>query len=56
MAGLIQLGKQRREPKPEWLKVRMPGGGRYEQVRRTLRELNLSTVCEEASCPNMGEC
>ena len=56
MAGLIQLGKQRRDPKPEWLKVRMPGGGRYEQVRRTLRELNLSTVCEEASCPNMGEC
>ena len=56
MAGLIQLRKQRREPKPDWLKVRMPGGGRYEQVRRTLRELNLSTVCEEASCPNMGEC
>ncbi len=56
MSGLIQLGKQRREPKPPWLKVRMPGGGRYEQVRRTLRELNLATVCEEASCPNMGEC
>jgi lipoyl synthase len=56
MAGLIQLGNRRREPKPAWLKVRMPGGGRYEQVRRTLRELNLATVCEEASCPNMGEC
>ena len=56
MAGLIQLGKSRREPKPEWLKVRMPGGGRYEQVRRTLRELSLNTVCEEASCPNVGEC
>jgi lipoic acid synthetase len=45
-----------REPKPEWLKVRMPGGGRFEQVRKTLRELNLVTVCEEASCPNVGEC
>ena len=56
MAGLIQLGKTRRERKPEWLKVRMPGGGRYESVRRTLRELSLHTVCEEASCPNMGEC
>jgi len=56
MAGLIQLGKSRREPKPSWLKVRMPGGGRYEAVRRTLRELSLNTVCEEASCPNMGEC
>src|SRR5207245_26016 len=42
--------------KPEWLKVRMPGGGRYEHVKRTLRELNLHTVCEEASCPNVGEC
>src|SRR5260221_3238 len=56
MAALVTLGQKRREPKPEWLKVRMPGGGRYEHVRRTLRELNLSTVCEEASCPNMGEC
>ena len=56
MAGLVQLAKHRRKPKPEWLKVRMPGGGRYENVRRTLRELNLTTVCEEASCPNMGEC
>jgi lipoyl synthase len=57
--SLIQLGAptpRRREPKPEWLRVRMPGGGRYEQVKRTLRELNLHTVCEEASCPNVGEC
>ena len=57
--SLIQLGgaaRNRREPKPEWLRVRMPGGGRYEQVKRTLRELNLHTVCEEASCPNLGEC
>src|SRR5438132_4706934 len=53
-AMLVQLGK--REPKPEWLKVRMPGSGRYHSVRRTLRELGLHTVCEEASCPNMGEC
>ena len=57
--SLTQLGgaaRERREPKPEWLRVRMPGGGRYEQVKRTLRELNLHTVCEEASCPNVGEC
>ena len=55
MGNLVQLRKPR-EPKPEWLKVKMPGGGRYEQVRSTLRELNLVTVCEEASCPNVGEC
>jgi lipoyl synthase len=58
--SLIQLGgrpqRKAREPKPEWLKVRMPGGGRFEQVRKTLRELKLHTVCEEASCPNVGEC
>ena len=57
--SLVQLGgkaRKPREPKPEWLKVRMPGGGRFEQVRSTLRELNLVTVCEEASCPNVGEC
>src|SRR3982074_2495727 len=57
--SLVQLGgapRPAREPKPEWLKVRMPGGGRYEHVKRTLRELNLHTVCEEASCPNVGEC
>jgi lipoic acid synthetase len=55
MGSLVQLRKTR-VPKPEWLKVRMPGGGRYEHVRRTLRELGLATVCEEASCPNIGEC
>ena len=57
--SLVQLGGaplKKREPKPEWLKVRMPGGDRYEHVKRTLRELNLHTVCEEASCPNVGEC
>src|SRR5918912_685165 len=56
MAGLVQLGQRKREPKPDWLRVRMPGGGRYEAVRRAMRELDLHTVCEEASCPNIGEC
>lgn len=57
--ALVQIGRgqqQPRAPKPEWLKVRMPGGGRYEQVKKTLKELKLHTVCEEASCPNVGEC
>jgi len=56
VAGLVTIGAQRREPKPGWLKVSMPGGGRYEEVRRALRELGIHTVCEEASCPNIGEC
>ncbi len=42
--------------KPEWLKVRMPGGERYNQIKGRARELKLHTVCEEAQCPNIGEC
>jgi lipoic acid synthetase len=44
------------ERKPPWLKVKAPGGRTYSDVRRLLRELRLNTVCEEAHCPNVGEC
>lgn len=43
-------------PKPDWLKVRMPGGSRYQAIKARARELKLHTVCEEAQCPNIGEC
>src|SRR5580765_5378036 len=43
-------------PKPDWLKVRAPGGDTYHGLKRTFRELDLHTVCEEARCPNVGEC
>jgi lipoyl synthase len=43
-------------PKPPWLKVRAPGGERYARLKETLRALDLHTVCEEARCPNVGEC
>jgi lipoic acid synthetase len=43
-------------PKPPWLRVRAPGGDRYHELKKTFRELNLFTVCEEAHCPNVGEC
>lgn len=45
-----------RGDKPEWLKVRVPGGGRYAEVRRIVRNHRLATVCEESLCPNIGEC
>lgn len=45
-----------KERKPEWLKVRMPGGERHAQLTQTFRNLRLHTVCEEARCPNIGEC
>jgi lipoic acid synthetase len=43
-------------PKPDWLKVRLPSGPTYARVRRTLQARGLHTVCEEARCPNVGEC
>jgi lipoic acid synthetase len=43
-------------PKPPWLKVRAPGGERYTALKATFRSLDLHTVCEEARCPNVGEC
>lgn len=45
-----------REPKPDWLKVRAPGSANYMRVRGLMRDLQLHTVCEEAHCPNIGEC
>ena len=42
--------------KPDWLKVRAPGGERYTRIKARARELKLHTVCEEARCPNVGEC
>lgn len=42
--------------KPSWLKVSGAGGENYERLRSTVRELGLATVCEEARCPNIGEC
>jgi lipoic acid synthetase len=44
------------ERKPEWLKVRAPGGANYMRLKGLMRDLKLHTVCEEAHCPNVGEC
>jgi lipoyl synthase len=44
------------EPKPEWLTVSAPRGENYGELKSLFRELNLHTVCEEAHCPNVGEC
>jgi lipoic acid synthetase len=53
-------GRHRSEPlperKPSWLKVKAPGGPRYLQLKQLMRDLDLHTVCEEAHCPNVGEC
>ena len=55
-------GRKKREaalprvPKPEWLKVRAPGSENYHRLKGLMRTLGLHTVCEEANCPNIGEC
>jgi lipoyl synthase len=59
--ALYQIaGRHKSEPlperKPSWLKVKAPGGANYLQLKELMRELNLHTVCEEAHCPNVGEC
>ena len=42
--------------RPDWLKVRIPGGDNYMEVRRILRSHKLNTICEDAMCPNVAEC
>jgi lipoic acid synthetase len=53
-------GRHRVEPlperKPSWLKVKAPGGNNYLKIKQLMREMELHTVCEEAHCPNVGEC
>jgi lipoic acid synthetase len=54
------MGRHRSEPlperKPPWLKVKAPGGPNYIRLKHLMRELDLHSVCEEAHCPNVGEC
>jgi lipoic acid synthetase len=61
MSSLIAESEIRELPtrparRPEWIKVRAPAGPNYERVRQTMRSKLLHTVCEEARCPNLGEC
>lgn len=52
----VSKGSKKTLPKPEWLKAEVPRGDNYEKLRDTVRSLKLATVCEEARCPNIGEC
>jgi lipoyl synthase len=45
-----------RQRKPSWLKVKAPGGPTYRRIQALMRSKSLHTVCEEANCPNIGEC
>jgi lipoic acid synthetase len=50
------MSGSRRRRKPDWLKTRPPSGQRFTEIKRELRDRDLHTVCEEANCPNLGEC
>src|SRR6185295_12584306 len=52
----IKVVPAERLPKPDWIRVRLGNGPRFQEIKRILREQRLHTVCEEASCPNIGEC
>jgi lipoic acid synthetase len=52
----IEVVPVERLKKPDWIRVRAPGSPRFYEIKKILREHNLHTVCEEASCPNIGEC
>jgi len=59
--GLVKIGgaagrAAAREPRPEWLRIRLATPGQYHQVRSLVQGLQLHTVCEEARCPNIYEC
>lgn len=54
--GRIDGVNQRGQRKPPWLKAKLPGGPNYTELKGLMRGLSLHTVCEEASCPNIGEC
>jgi lipoyl synthase len=62
MNDLSNIGSARPEPvegrvrKPDWIRVKAPGSKNYLETRDLMRGLNLVTVCEEAACPNIGEC
>jgi len=52
----IKVVAAARLPKPEWIRVRASSSPRFNEIKKILRDHSLHTVCEEASCPNIGEC
>jgi lipoyl synthase len=54
--AVTYFDKDKYQRKPEWLKVKLPQGDDFKDIRQNLREKGLSTVCEEAKCPNISEC
>ncbi|MEQ1497128.1 MAG: lipoyl synthase [Novosphingobium sp.] len=56
MNDLASAPKSERQRKPDWIRVKAPTSQGYGETRKLMRDLGLNTVCEEAACPNIGEC
>tara|TARA_A100001011_G_C14208359_1_gene798807 strand:+ start:215 stop:1135 length:921 start_codon:yes stop_codon:yes gene_type:complete len=56
MEKVVNIKKSLRKPKPNWLRVKAPNSKGFYETRSLMRGLSLNTVCEEAACPNIGEC
>ena len=56
MSEIARPERERMRRKPDWIRVRAPTSPEFAETRRLMRELKLNTVCEEAACPNIGEC
>jgi lipoic acid synthetase len=56
MSEPLPITRAPRERKPDWIRVKAPTGTAFAETRQLMRRLNLATVCEEAACPNIGEC
>lgn len=55
--SIVEIAAPPRPPRrPDWIRVRMPGGDNYQNLKHLMRSKQLHTVCEEAHCPNIGEC
>jgi len=52
----IKIVPAERLKKPDWIRVRLGDSKRFHEIKEILREQQLHTVCEEATCPNIGEC
>ncbi|MCB0355470.1 MAG: lipoyl synthase [Bdellovibrionales bacterium] len=53
---LATVNLKPKQPKPSWIKVKVPAGENYLEIKEMLKKLNLATVCQEARCPNIAEC
>src|ERR671915_2073607 len=56
MNDLSAAPRPERQRKPDWIRVKAPVSKGFQETRALMRELKLNTVCEEAACPNIGEC